>query len=301
MNIAIIPLVSVCCETFNHKPYVKDALDGFLMQKTNFAFEVLIHDDASTDGTQDVIKEYAEKYPHIIKPIYQKENQYSKGIGIWNTYQFPRARGRYIALCEGDDYWTDPLKLQKQVDFLDANPDYSMVFANAVEHWQDESRPDKLFSDVRKKDYSAGDIYCEWIVPTASVMLKKEVAADKRISQLATSGRTIAGDIVLFLSAFSYGKVAGMADVVSVYRRTESGIVRSVMDKNRSRFMEHNMMMGRTFKGDVKAFSQKMIGNYVVELLSDIKGGKKVNLKLLLEFLVYAPMASSKSILKYLF
>lgn len=121
MNKTII--VSICCLTYNHEPYIRKCLDGFIMQKTNFPFEVLIHDDASTDRTADIIREYEAKYPDIIKPIYQTENKYSKGIGITKTYQFPRAKGKYIAMCEGDDYWTDPLKLQKQVDFLEANPD----------------------------------------------------------------------------------------------------------------------------------------------------------------------------------
>ena len=120
------PLVSVCTLAYNHEPYIRECLDGILMQKTNFAFELLIHDDASTDGTADIIREYEAKYPDIIKPIYQTENQYSKGVKINATIQFPRAKGKYIALCEGDDYWTDPLKLQKQVDFMEANPNCSL-------------------------------------------------------------------------------------------------------------------------------------------------------------------------------
>jgi glycosyltransferase involved in cell wall biosynthesis len=121
------PLVSVCCITYNHEKYIREAIEGFLMQETSFPIEILIHDDASTDKTADIIREYEAKYPNIIKPIYQTENQYSKGVGISATYQWPRAKGKYIALCEGDDYWTDPLKLQKQVDFLEANPEYGMV------------------------------------------------------------------------------------------------------------------------------------------------------------------------------
>ena len=105
----IEPLVSICCLTYNHAPYIRDAIEGFLMQKTNFPVEILIHDDASTDGTADIIREYETRYPDIIKPIYQTENQYSKGVKISREYQFSRARGKYIALCEGDDYWTDKL------------------------------------------------------------------------------------------------------------------------------------------------------------------------------------------------
>ena len=107
------PLVSIVCESYNHEPYLRKCLDGFVMQKTNFSFEILIHDDASTDKSADIIREYISKYPQLDwKPIFQIENQYSKGISIWTEIQFPRAQGKYIALCEGDDYWTDPYKLQ---------------------------------------------------------------------------------------------------------------------------------------------------------------------------------------------
>lgn len=119
-------VVTILTLAYNHEPYIRQCLDGIVMQQTTFKFELLIHDDASTDGTADIIREYESKYPNIIKPIYQKENQYSKKIPIGVTYLYPRAKGKYIALCEGDDYWTDPLKLQKQVDFLEANPEYVM-------------------------------------------------------------------------------------------------------------------------------------------------------------------------------
>ncbi len=122
------PLVSICCITYNHESYIRETIEGFLMQKTKFPIEVLIHDDASTDKTADIIREYENKYPDIIKPIYQFDNKYSKGISVSETYNFPRARGKYIAMCEGDDYWTDPSKLQKQVDFMEVNPDCSLCF-----------------------------------------------------------------------------------------------------------------------------------------------------------------------------
>ena len=122
------PTVSICCITYNHAPYIRSALDGFLMQETDFAYEILIHDDASTDGTADIIREYTARYPDIIKPILREENQYSKGISNISIFNFPRARGEFIAMCEGDDYWTDPHKLRKQVDFLRAHPDCSLCF-----------------------------------------------------------------------------------------------------------------------------------------------------------------------------
>lgn len=118
-------MVSIICNAYNHEKYIGEALDSFLMQETSFPFEVLVHDDASTDGTADIIREYEKKHGDIIKPYYQTENQYSKGIPI-RTFQLPRARGKYIAFCEGDDYWLDPLKLQKQVDALEAHPEVDM-------------------------------------------------------------------------------------------------------------------------------------------------------------------------------
>ncbi len=115
--------VSIICNTYNHGPYIRDCLESFVVQKTNFAFEVLVHDDASTDNTADIIREYENKYPELIKPIYQKENQYSQGRTPTINFQQPRALGEYIAFCEGDDYWIDPYKLQKQFDVMEAHPE----------------------------------------------------------------------------------------------------------------------------------------------------------------------------------
>jgi len=135
-----IPKVSICCLTYNHEPFIRKCLEGFMMQKTDFSFEILIHDDASTDGTPGIIREYEAKHPDIIKPIYQTENQASKGIKNTLIYQFPRVKGEYIAFCEGDDYWTDMYKLQKQVDFLDQNPDYTLCCHRYDTYDVEESR-----------------------------------------------------------------------------------------------------------------------------------------------------------------
>ena len=122
--------VSIVCDAYNHEKYIARCLDGFIMQKTSFPFEVLVHDDASTDKTADIIREYEKKYPDLIKPVYQTVNQYTRG-GI-EQFQYPRVKGKYIAMCEGDDYWTDPLKLQKQYDAMEANPDVDICAHDAV-------------------------------------------------------------------------------------------------------------------------------------------------------------------------
>lgn len=114
------PLVSIICNTYNHEDYISDALDGFISQQTNFQYEILVHDDASTDGTVNIVKSYERKYPDLIKPIYRTENRYSRGLSYG---QIERAKGKYVAYCEGDDYWIDNQKLQKQVDAMERHPE----------------------------------------------------------------------------------------------------------------------------------------------------------------------------------
>src|SRR5665647_1282331 len=101
-------LVSICCATFNHEKFIAYALDGFLMQKTNFAYEILINDDCSEDNTANILKDYNIRFPGVFKITFQAENQYSKGIKPFSQMLFPKVKGKYVALCEGDDYWTDP-------------------------------------------------------------------------------------------------------------------------------------------------------------------------------------------------
>lgn len=120
------PLVSVCCTVYNQEKYVRKMLETLVNQKTTFSYEILIHDDASTDNTSLILKEYEDKYPNMIKVIYQSENQYSKNIPISFTYLYPIVKGKYVAFCEGDDYWSDENKLQKQVNILESNNNCSI-------------------------------------------------------------------------------------------------------------------------------------------------------------------------------
>lgn len=138
-------MVSIMCAAFNHEAYLRSALEGFVSQKTDFPFEVLINDDKSHDGTADIIREYAARYPEIIRPFYQEINLYSLGKNADDECFYPAARGKYVAFCEGDDYWTDPLKLQKQVDFLESHPDYSACVHNSTVHDCSGREPDRPF------------------------------------------------------------------------------------------------------------------------------------------------------------
>lgn len=142
--------VSIVCTAYNHEKYIRRTLDGFVMQKTDFAYEAIVHDDASTDGTAAIIREYAQKYPNIIKPIFQSVNQYSRNVSITKDIIKPIAKGKYIAHCEGDDYWTDPQKLQKQVDFLDNHPEYSGTAHNCIIVDQEDNPIESIYPMYRR-------------------------------------------------------------------------------------------------------------------------------------------------------
>lgn len=213
-------MVSICCVTFNHVDYIRQCLEGFMVQKTNFDYEVIINDDCSTDGTVDIIREFENKYPGKIRPIYHDENQWSKGIrNILATFVYPKARGKYYAVCEGDDYWTDPYKLQKQVDYLEAHPDTVMCFHNAMIHYEDGMNPDKEFSSLEDRDYTGPEIYEKWIVPTASVLFRNWIVNSDLFHKCMDNKNFAYGDILLFVSCAEQGVVHAFSDNMSVYRR----------------------------------------------------------------------------------
>ena len=213
--------LSVCCISFNQKEFIIKSLDGILAQKTDFRFEIIIHDDASTDGTKEIIESFQEKYPDIIFPYYQKENQYSKGVrGFMAKYNYPRCRGKYIALCEGDDYWTDPYKLQKQVDFLEANSEYSLVFhktkaiqkGQLVEDNVIENRFDKVLD---KSNILTTDLLrIGNFIHTCSVVFRR----DKLLIPKEMNFSPV-GDYILFISLSQQGKIKRLEEEMAVYRK----------------------------------------------------------------------------------
>lgn len=226
-------MVTIQCITYNQEQYLGDALEGIVMQKTNFRFEAIVHDDASTDGTAVVLRKYAEKYPEIIRPIYESENQYSKRNGSVNRIMNAAVRGKYIAFCEGDDYWTDPYKLQKQVDFLESHSDCTMCFHNAIEKFEYCDKKSRQFSHIENRYYQGIEFFREWIVPTASVIYRKSVL-DSVLYHIylkaKREGKFIYGDTIAFCICARLGTVRGMSDVMSVYRRNNNGITRQKVD-----------------------------------------------------------------------
>lgn len=210
------PLVSIDCMAYNHEAYIRKALEGFLMQKTDFTFEVLIHDDASTDQTANIIRKYEKIYPDIIKPIYQKENQYSKGVEISKEFQYTRASGKYIAICEGDDYWIDPLKLQKQVDFLEENSDFSMSCHNAITLWEyKQKRPELFTPDDLPSVLGITDVLKGWLIPSASILFRTKLAQQLPDWQ----SKVYNGDYFLHLWCAHHGKIKYFDELMGIYRK----------------------------------------------------------------------------------
>ncbi|MDG6881122.1 Chondroitin polymerase [Phocoenobacter uteri] len=211
--------VSVITLAYNHEKYIHQCLEGVISQNTNFKFELLIHDDASTDKTADIIREYEAKYPDIIKPIYQIENQYSKGGDIGRRFIYPKAKGKYIAICEGDDYWIDPLKLQKQVDFLENNPDYGLVYTNHLNYFQkNDSFEEHHCDEVHDIAYLLKGNK----IPTLTTCFKRELLQDYLDNFYPKMPKFPFGDYSLWLYLFSKAKFYLLPEVTSVYRVLEN-------------------------------------------------------------------------------
>ncbi|MGG5487535.1 glycosyltransferase family 2 protein [Gaetbulibacter sp. PBL-D1] len=211
------PKVTVCCITYNHEKYIAECLDGFLLQQTNFDVEFLIHDDASTDGTQNVILSKVGNDSRF-QLILRKENIKSTGVPVFPIL-YKKAKGDYIALCEGDDYWTDPLKLQKQVDFLEANSDYVICFHN-TQLYNDNKRTfleDEITRKVPDTTTILDMAYGNYI-HTPSVVFRNSFVLPDWFNQC------VLGDWTLYMIIIEGGKVKKLNDLMCVYRVHESSL-----------------------------------------------------------------------------
>ena len=250
-------LVSVLCTAYNHEEYIRDALESIVTQQTDFPFELLVNDDASTDGTAAIIREYAEKYPDIVRPFYQEKNLYSQGIDIYYAVFFPNVRGKYVAFCEGDDYWTDPTKLQRQVEFLEAHPEYSACVHNTLLHYCTGSCPDGELVQ-RGEDC---DVEFEDILPgmntawhTSSILAKTPLLADPPDFYHVAAGYGF-GDYPYGIWLRHNGPVHFIARTMSVYRICSNGAawssgVEGQYDKL-VRFMTGSIAMLETYRPHV--------------------------------------------------
>lgn len=235
------PIVSICCVTYNHGDYIEEAIDSFLMQETNFPFEIIIHDDASTDNTVDKIKAYAEKYPHIIKTILQVENQYSQGKKIF-PFLLDKSEGKYLALCEGDDYWIDTEKLQIQIDLMEENPNCHLSF-HAAEIREGHSEKGIVVSQQSNENliFSTSDVICGGgaFCPTASMVYHRETAIVHQnfFENIQT------GDYFVQILGSLNGGALYINRVMSVYRKgIEASWSSSMLDIEKRKAFYHNII-----------------------------------------------------------
>lgn len=220
----IKPLVVIRSITFNHENYLRDALESFVMQKTDFPFVAIVHDDASTDGTAEVLREYAEKYPDIILPILEKDNQWSKHDGSLSQIlkEAVEATGaKYIALCEGDDYWTDPLKLQKQVDFLEQNPDFSLCATNVINLLPDGTKIEPIFNVKNSRVSPIKEVILRGgaFLSTCTLVFK----SSDFFSMPVEAKKLHVGDYPLQIYLTHIGKTMIINALTSVYRLQSAG------------------------------------------------------------------------------
>jgi len=231
--------VTAYCLAFNHEKYIRKTLEGFVSQKTDFGFKVIVHDDASTDGTADIIREYAQKYPDIIFPILQTENQYSRGVRIFYDIILPMVDTEYLAICEGDDYWSDENKLQLQYDLLQAHPEYRLSVHNTL--WIDGAGESlEKYSNPGKEDreLSADDIIEAGgggLFHTSSVMYHTR---DRRAMPAEYTFPGV-GDYPLAIYFADTGKVHYTARVMSAYRTHVGEGWTSRLLKNKKKYVQH--------------------------------------------------------------
>lgn len=222
-------MVSVICTVYNHEKYLRKCLDGFVMQKTNFKFEVLVHDDASTDKSADIIREYEKKYPDMIKPIYQTENQYSQGIKIGPTFLYPKAKGKYFAFCEGDDYWCDETKLQKQFDVMEENLDCSICVHKVINVMDNEVENGNFHPnfELNKSCFSDKEFFNELFVSsylpfqTSSFFIRKSVFDWKHLPEYWKKCNI--GDVPMVLYFIYKGDLFYIDEKMSCYRTHSDG------------------------------------------------------------------------------
>ena len=272
-------LVAIKCITYNHEKYLADALEGFVMQKTNFPFVAIVHDDASTDGTAAILRQYAEKYPDIIKPIYETENQYSKhdgSLGRIMDEAVAATGAKYIAMCEGDDYWIDPYKLQKQVDFLEAHEEYS-VCVHTVQAVKAQTRQKERFvfpiEGLLREDVFTLDDLCrmefyemEWVFQTSSFTYRNICAQYRSSAEMAYLNMFPMGDLPLLLCCLMLGKGYYIRDMMSCYR-WESGGYMSARATN----AEKNIKEKKQFLAAIVEFDKQTNYQYHKYILQRIK------------------------------
>lgn len=275
-------MVSVICSTYNQIKYIRQCLDSLVTQKTTFKYEVIVKDDASTDGQREIILEYANKYPDIIRPLLLEENHFQKGLGsVAFEKAFKMAQGKYIAGCEGDDFWVDENKLQVQVDFMEDHPDY--VLCGHAAYYANEDgtlQKDRFFRfDTVSRDISTEEIISDWAMATNSLLYRKESRTDIIIP---FQGKCVSGDYAKTVYLALKGKIYYFDKLMSAYRVNSIGSISRLYKDNKEKQLEFAAMLDR-INEYTKGQYEAVINNYKRRYL----------------FYLYLRLADRKELLKY--
>ena len=296
------PLVSVHLLTYNHAKFIRQSIESVVNQKTNFPFEIIIGDDCSTDGTSLIVDEYSLKYPELIKVVRGKTNEGPQPNSI---RILENCKGKYMAALEGDDYWIDELKLQKQVDFMEANPDFAMCFTNTrVEFFEGKEEPYILNQDLEKDVFELKDLIAEtevWFMGTATLFYKLNVIFPVE----PWFHKTKSGDIPMIMLAARHGKIKFLDCVTAAYRRHAAG-ASNTDHKDDAVFLENRIMMYSNLDKDTAykfhdKFKRNLGGWYYLLLNSKQYQGlyfKKLGLALKYISLMYPNITHLKLVIR---
>lgn len=273
---ATLPLVAVNILSYNHESYIRECLDGILMQKTTFPIRICIFEDCSTDQTRSIINEYEERYPQLFRTFFQPVNTWGKGP-VRKRAQRPfiesANEAKYQAVCEGDDFWTDPLKLQKQIDFLENKPAYVMTFHSASVLEGDKLNAHSAFSTIGDRDYSQRELFIDWKAATASIVYRKEILQSTLFDSITSEKDLLFGDNLVVMMAFTLGKVWGMNDNMAVYRKHSEGVSYNVDRYLVDRLTKQNVLFGKYFPTLQDAIPYVINQRYLTHLKIAIKTG----------------------------
>lgn len=251
-------LVSIIVLTYNQENYIEKNLRSIFMQEVNFTIELILSNDKSTDNTHSVIERVLKDVPSHINVIY---SNHTKNLGSTpNFYDaLDKVTGKYLAFCEGDDYWIDKNKLQKQYDFLETYPDYAMCFHQAINISSDLEIDQTLFSKVEDRDYTAIEIYKHWLVHTTAVFIKSKILKSKVYKTMKQHPDLLYFDTILYMGASYLGKIRGFSDTMSAYRRHEAGLSNGI---NYNRDLRHNYLdeiIANLYGDNIREFSNWQI------------------------------------------
>ncbi len=271
--------LSICMITYNHEKYIRKAIEGCISQKTDFIYELIIGEDYSSDKTRKICIEYQKKYPHQIKLLPSE-----KKLGIMLNFirTLKACRGKYIAICEGDDYWSSSNKLQKQVDFLEKHNEYSLCFHNAEIIYEDGT-PSKLFSDLNTREYNRLEIFEKWITPTASLLFRNNFSIPSYFSKI------IFGDIALIMTLIEKGRIFGFSDVLCKYRRHSSQITNDYTREKHIALIKQYEIMNKYNGRIYKSIYKKRIIDHSRNIIYHSESTTKEKRKYFLKMISWSP------------